>query len=217
MIKALATLALCVALGGACESGSGAWTYRSDFDGATWPQFVSSNDAVLIYETKFSPYRTRLRFFSGDGEMLADVEPTQRGVRQEYHFVLVDGLHVIHPVSDERRIELLPETSSPSPVARAFLTWAHAAGGIAHNTYLHASTNPYADLSCAVGADGSLAVWRTVGAVQFEASAPGTISLSATSVHNIYCLETPGGSPLQASIAPTIEAHGSACTTLLAH
>lgn len=169
------------------------WTYRSDFGGATWPQFVSSNDAVLVYETKLSPHRERLRFFSGDGELLAEAEPTQRGVRREYHFVLVDELHVIHPVGDERRIELLPQTASPSPVARAFLGWAQAAGGIAHNTYLHASTNPYADVSCAIGADGSIAIWRTIGAPVFVASPPGSIALSDTSIHHVFCLETANG------------------------
>lgn len=128
-----------------------------------------------------------------DGSLLTGVEPARGGILQEYHFVMVDDRHVIYPFGEDRRITLLPETSSPSPVARAFLSWAHAAGGIAHSTYLHASTNAYADLSCAIGADGSIAVWRTIGAVQFEASAPGTVSLSATSVEEIYCLETPDG------------------------
>lgn len=191
LIKWFAAVGLCIGIGAASSSSNGAgWAYRSDFGGATWPQFVSSNDTVLVYETKLSPYRERLRFFSSDGELLAEVEPTQRGVRREYHFVLVDDLHVIHPVGDERRIELLPQTSAPSPVARAFLAWAQASGGIAHNTYLHASTNPYADLSCAIGADGSIAIWRTIGPPSFEASPPGSIALGDTSIHGIFCLDT---------------------------
>jgi hypothetical protein len=111
-----------------------------------------------------------------------------------YEFVLVDQWHVALPMENPPRIGLVPEDASPSPTARAFLSWADTSGGIVQGTSLKASTNPHADLSCAVGADGSIAVWRTAGAFRFQASPSDSISHANSTVVDVFCLEAQGRS-----------------------
>jgi hypothetical protein len=194
MLKRLLALALSALLAAATAPDGGGWTYRSDFGGAASPQFVSSDDTILVYELRLAPYQEQIRFLSADGAILSQAPLTHRGRRMPYEFVLVDQWHVALPMEDPPRIGLVPEDTSPSATAQAFLSWAEASGGIIQRISLEASTNPHADLSCAIGADGSIAVWRTVGAFQFQASSPNAISLADNMVAEVFCLEAQGRS-----------------------
>lgn len=181
-------------LAAATSPEDGGWTYRSDFGGAASPQFVSSDDTILVYELRLAPYQEQIRFLSADGATLSRAVLTHRGRRMPYDFVIVDQWHVALPMEDPPRIGLVPEDTSPSPTAQAFLSWAETSGGIVQSISLKASTNPYADLSCAIGADGSIAVWRTVGPFQFQASPPDAISLANNTIADVFCLEAQGRS-----------------------
>jgi hypothetical protein len=93
-------------------------------------------------------------------------------------YILADRSHLVvsYGGPGEKRYALAPETSTPSIGAQLLLEWIDSAGGLlGEDEMAPAATNPHADISCAVGANGSIAVWRPLSG-DFRSSPPHLVA-----------------------------------------
>lgn len=158
---------------GSC-GGPHSLVYRVDNPSIFVAQFVDTHDTLLVHQSD-GRFRDELRFFSADGELISQGEVA--GYWPGTHFLLADQYHLVVPSGGpgDGRYTLAPEASAPSSTAQAVLAWlADARGLLSEGERPSAATNPYADLSCAVGADGSFATWSTLTG-GFQSSPPGLI------------------------------------------
>ena len=161
--------------------------YRVDNPSIFVAQFVDTHDTLLVHQSN-GRFRDELRFFSADGELISQGEVA--GYWPSTWFLLADQYHLVVPSGQpgDGRYTLAPETSAPSPTAQAVLAWlADARGLLIEGERPSAATNPYADLSCAVGADGSFATWST-STGGFRSSRPGLIGERQVVNAGVWCL-----------------------------
>lgn len=188
VLASLVSLVLCLLVMSCKET-------RFDYRGgdSTFAAFVASDDTLLIMET--FPSDERVRFYSSDGRLVS--EETLEGNRalDPVGFVLVDRFHIAVREVDSRRYRLAPADDA-SPLGQAFLAWVNDAGGVMGPRRALASTNAYADLGCAIGEDGSAAIWRTTDAASFQSAPAGTIASSHFTPSSLSCLAASGESYL---------------------
>lgn len=192
MRRLVAALLACAFLGGAGCGGQPLLVHRVENAPIFIAYFVDTHDTLLVHQSDHR-FRDEVRFFAADGQLISEGEVG--GYWPPGTFLLADQYHLIVPsgARGDGRYVLAPEASTPSATARAALSWIAGAGGLLREGQApSAATNPYADLSCAVGADGSVAVWST-SAGDFRSSRPRLVGDRHTVSLGVRCLRDGGG------------------------
>jgi hypothetical protein len=164
------------------------FTYRTDGSGQFDAHFVSSDDTFVVTEADTAWDRS-LRFFSSRGELLSETPLAK--YRTTRALLLADERHLVFPLLDSRQYELVPADGNPSRSAVEVLAWIEGAHGLRNNGFADlATTNAYANVSCAVGENGSIATWRLGVEGSLQVSSPGAIAVVAPRIRSIQCLAT---------------------------
>lgn len=191
MRRLVALLLACAFIGGAGCGGQPLLVYRVENAPIFIAYFVDTHDTLLVHQSD-RRFRDEVRFFAGDGQLISEGEVG--GYWPAGTFLLADQYHLIVPsgARGNGRYVLAPETSTPSATAQEALSWIAGAGGLLREGQApSAATNPYADLSCAVGGDGSVAVWSTSSG-NFRSSRPGLVGDRHAVSLGVSCLRDGG-------------------------
>lgn len=146
---------------GACRGDTSTFVYRPERDTILDARFVNSADTLFVYEVD-SNFVGTYRLISLEGETLSNIETA--GYRQPpgNGLLLADARHLLLRKIGEGAPDfaIAPADEAETGTAREVLNWIERAGGLLDDREgFSASTNAYADISCAVAANKTISVW----------------------------------------------------------
>lgn len=191
-----AFLAVLFVAGAAC-SASG-FSYDPPAGMRASARFAGESGDVLFYvEPTFSAPGGYVERRSSDGEVLWRVSTD--GFRPPFHdtahLTVDDGRLFLRRIGpDPAAFEALPLSEPRGPVALAVSAWLASAGGLYRDGQSSRvlRTSAYNNLSCAIGADSSFAIWDFSDPSSFRTSPAGAIPSRFSSFVDLLCLEADG-------------------------
>jgi hypothetical protein len=187
--RLLASLAcLLSACTGASADDPHAFEYIGNGSGQFDVRFVSPDDRLLIVERESRTWDGTARLFDADGIELWHAPLDGLRMTAMGEFALADESHIVLPRlrTSPPGYAVVPIGSELSGPTHAFSTWVVNVGGLrgeGHRDFA-ASTNPFANQSCALGADGSSVAWLHGDAGSFSAAPPRTVPGDVDSTGN---------------------------------
>ncbi len=176
-------------IGPACARESGP-IVRAPASTETFAYFSTSSNDVVAIESVLASSETSFVRYSSQGHLVHRSALQGFVIPLPGRTALIDNdTLLLRRVGRDPRQFNVSASLDPHSLASKVAIWLSNAGGLFDDWHQAvAVANPSNGLSCAIGADRSIAIWRVGEAETFVASAPDRFASTITGISGVFCL-----------------------------